>query len=99
MQRRSPRGCASPHSREIAPEVRETLRSAEQRREVRRVDEQDVAGALALRRHPEQRVELLVARRRERMRALEIDGLLSEHADATRVLRRDSVVRQMRVEV
>ena len=41
------------------------------------VDEHYVAGPLSFRRHPQQHVALFVAGRRERMRPLEIDWLLT----------------------
>ena len=52
---------------------------AEQRGEVRRIDQHDVAGALSARRHPDERVELGIARSGERMRAVRVHALASEH--------------------
>ena len=87
------------HHGEISPEIRQALRAAEERREIGRVHEHDVAGALFFRRHPEQGVELRVAGRGEGMRPVEIDGLTRQHMHRLCVLGRQLVVRQVRVEI
>jgi len=46
------------------------------------IDQHDIALAVALGRHPEDDVELGVPGASERMRAVEVDGLSSEDADA-----------------
>ena len=89
----------SVHQRQIAPEVRQTVRAAEKRGEIRGVDEHDVAGALLVRRHPEQAIELRVAGRSERVRPVEIDRLARQQMDRLGVLGGQLVVRQMRMEI
>ena len=85
------RGCAK---------VREAVRTAEQRREVRRVHQQDVARALvpAGGIHSNTLISLLPAAVNGCGRSRSI-GLAAKHADRARVRRRHSVVREMRVEV
>src|SRR5512134_1131451 len=82
------------HPREIAPEILEALRAAEQRREVRGIDDQDVAGPVSLRRHPEQRVQLRVPGRGERMRTIRVHDLPAQHVDRLRVPGGHLVMRQ-----
>src|SRR4051794_11395312 len=65
----------------IVPEPVQTGLSAEQGGEDRQVSEQDVAGSLAAWRHPEERVELLVSRVRERVRSGQVDGLSRQDVD------------------
>src|SRR5215471_8770797 len=89
---------AASHRREVAPEVLQTLRAPEESREVRQVDDQDVAGASALRRHPEEQVELLVARGREWVRTIRVDGLPRQHSHIPRVLPGQLVMGQVLVE-
>src|SRR5215471_13615970 len=89
---------SSSHRREVAPEVLQTLRAPEEGREVRQVNEQDVAGASALRRHPEEQVELLVARGRERVGPIRVDGLPRQHSDVPGVLPGQLVMGQVLVE-
>ena len=57
------------HRGEVVPEVAQTVGATEERGEVCGIDQHDVAGALSVRRHPDQRVEFGVARSSERMRA------------------------------
>src|SRR4051794_14195047 len=85
--------------RDVLPESFEALVAAKQRREDRRVRQQDVAGPLVLRRHPQEHVELAVAGLRERMRPRRIDRLLREQVNGRRIGRRDGVMREMRMEV
>jgi hypothetical protein len=51
----------SPHGGEISPEVLEAVRAAEQRGEMGRIDENDVAGSMFVGRHPVEAVELPIA--------------------------------------
>ena len=106
----APRACRRPavrppHSvgaslrRDVLPEPLEAVVAAEQRREDRRIGEQDVAGPIAFRRHPEEHVELTVTGFRERMRPRHIDRLLREQVNGRRIVGGDGVVRQMRMEV
>ena len=63
------------------------------------VDEQDVAGSLFVRRHPEQAVELLVPSGCEGMRAIGIDELPRQDMHRLGVLGRNFVVRQVQVKI
>src|SRR5712671_485122 len=83
--------------REILPEVMQARIAAEQRRENRGVCEQDVAGALAVWRHPEEHVEFTVSRFGERMRLRHIDRLSSQYTDGFRIIRSDCILRQVHV--
>src|SRR5438045_4050512 len=67
------------HQGQVSPEIRDAIGNAEEHGEVRRVGHHDVAGALGIRREPEQTVELGVASLRERVRSLHIDGLPCEY--------------------
>ena len=87
------------HHGEIFPEILQAVRAAKQCRENRRVGQQDVSGSFILRRHPDKRVELHVACRGKRMRAVEVNGLAREHMDGTGVLRSQRVVGQVEMEV
>jgi hypothetical protein len=60
----------SPHRREIPPEGLETLHAAKESGEIGQIDQNDVPGPLLVRRHPQQAVELPVARFAERMRTV-----------------------------
>ena len=84
---------------EVLPETLQALVASEQRAEHRRIDHQHVAGTVAARRHPDERVELLVSGVREGMRPGEVDGLLAENVDGPRVVRRHRVVRKVQVKI
>src|SRR5215813_3616607 len=86
------------HQGEIAPEVRDALNPAEERREVSHVDYQDVARPAVSRWQPQQGVKFLVSSGDERMWPLKIDGLAREHPDPWIVVTGQCVVRQMHVE-
>src|SRR3954469_6702610 len=98
--RAEPRITASPLLRgDVLPEAFEALVASEQRREDRRVGQQDVAGPFALRRHPQEHVELAVSCLREWMRPRGINRLLRQQVNGARFGRGDRVVGQMRVKV
>ena len=59
----------------------------------------EVPGALVFRRHPDQGVELLVACRSERVRAVQVNWLTRQDANGFFVIRGQCVVRQMGMEV
>ena len=63
------------HHGQIPPKVLQAVRAAKECGEVRRIDQHDISSTLCIWRHPEQAVELRVARRGERMRTVEINGL------------------------
>src|SRR5580704_7683579 len=86
------------HRREIPPERLETLRAAKECGEIGGIDQNDVSGPLIVRRHPQEAVELPIARLDERMRTVEVDRLPCEHLDGVRASRQ-FILRQMRVEV
>ena len=87
------------HLGKIGPESPETFCAAKQRREDCRVREQGIAATVALWRHPDQRIELSVPRGRKRMRPLQIDRLRAQYVDRLRVVGRQSVVREMQMEI
>jgi hypothetical protein len=73
---------ASPHQREVAPEILQAVGAAEKRGEVRRVDQHNASRALLVGRHPEQAIEFLVAGFGERVRTVEIDRLARQQLAA-----------------
>ena len=85
--------------RDVVPEAVKALVATKERREDRRVREENVSGSLAARRHPQEHVELAVPRLGVWMRVRHVDGLPSENADRVRILGRHCVVRQVRMEV
>src|SRR5437867_2897023 len=87
------------HLGEIPPEVRQAVGAPEERREVGVVDQQNVPGAWVLRRHPDEGVELRVARGGEGMRAIRIDELASEHLHGPGVLGGQLVMRQVKMKI
>ena len=84
----SSQASASSFRREVLPEALEALVAAEERRKDRRVREQDVAGAIARGRHPEEHVELAISGVGERMRLRRIDRLTREDVNRLRVIGR-----------
>src|SRR5215207_8614938 len=84
--------------REISPEVSQTVISAEQGAEDRRIGKKDVTGAIAIRRHPQQHIELGIAFLGEWMRLQHIDWLARQHVDRVAIVSH-SVVRQVHVKV
>src|SRR5580700_3742963 len=87
------------HQCQIPPEVRQTVRAAEQGGEIRRVDEHDVAGALLIWRYPEQAIELRVAGYGEGMRTVRINGLARQQMHRLGVLGGQLIVRQVWMEI
>ena len=65
----------------ISPEISQAVIRAEQRAEDRRIGKKDVTGPIALRRHPEQHVELGIAFLDEWVRLRRIDGLTRQHVN------------------
>ena len=63
------------------------------------VDDQDIAGPLTVRRHPEERIERGRAGDGERMGPLEVDRLLGQDMNGRPPRGGQLVVRQMRMEV
>src|SRR5205823_11510900 len=96
---RQPDSVAASPRRDVSAEPLEAFVAPEQRREDRRIREQDVAGAVPFRRHPQEHVELAVTGLGERMRSRQIDGLLGEQANGGRIGCRDGVMRQMRMKI
>src|SRR5262245_2207346 len=86
-----------PHRSEVAPERLEAVGAAEQRREVRGVDDQDITGSLACGRHPEQGVEIDIAGGRKRVRPVGVDRLARQDVNRARSRRRDAVMRQVKM--
>src|SRR5207344_1729313 len=83
----------------ILPEILQAFGSSKERGEVRGVDHQNVAGAFLVWREPEQTVELRVARRREWMRPIEIDGLARQQLHGFSIVLRQRIVRQVRMKI
>src|SRR6516162_9789253 len=86
------------HQGHIAPEVFQTLGDSEKCGEVRRVHQYDVSGTFVFWRHPQQAVELRVARCGEGVRTLHLDRLARQHVDCLALLFGDLVVRKMPME-
>ena len=87
------------HQGKIPPKVLKTIRTAEERGEVRRVHEDDIAGSLLIRRHPEQTVELGVTGCGEGMRTVEINRLARQQVHRFAVLLSNFIVRQVWMKV
>src|SRR4029077_2447790 len=67
------------HGGEVVPKILEAVGAAEKRGEVRGVDEDDVAGTRAGRRHPDQRVKFVVACRGKGVGPVGIDPLTTQN--------------------
>src|SRR2546429_6449562 len=65
------------------------------RSKYRGVRQQDVSGASCIRWHPDERVELGIARLRERMRSVQVNRLACKHVDGLRVIGGQRVMRQV----
>src|SRR6185503_5746364 len=87
------------HRGQVVPEVAKAVGTAEQRGEVRGIDQYEVARSLTGRRHPDQCVELRVARFRERMWPVRVDPLTAEDLQFLAFRCGEFVVRQVRMEV
>src|SRR6185369_2251081 len=83
----------------IPPEIFQTFGPAEERCEVGRIDEQNVACTITSRRHPQKTVEFCVACRGKWMRAIGIDRLARKHMDLGTVWLEQLVVRQVWMEI
>src|SRR5580765_864626 len=83
--------------RNVSPEVSQALVAPKERAEHGGVDDEHIAGACAARRHPHERVELLVARFDERMRSRQVDGLFGEDVDGPARSARNRVMRKVHV--
>src|SRR6185503_10496881 len=86
------------HCRDISPEISQAVVGAKQRAEDRGISEQNIAGAIAVGRHPEEHVEFGIALFEKRMRPRLIDWLFRQHAYRS-VIRSDCVMRQVHVEI
>src|SRR5580693_10184436 len=87
------------HDGEVVPEVLEAFGATEQRGEVSRVHQHDVAPALSGGRHPDQRVELGVTGRSERMRPVRVDALAAQHTHGVGFRLGEFVVRKVGMEI
>lgn len=85
--------------RHVPPEVPKTIRAPKQRGEDGRIGERYVAAPAALRRYPEERIELSIPRGGEWMRPGQVDRLRGQNTNGIRIFCRQRVVRQMQMEV
>lgn len=91
--------CPSTRSfvREILPEALQALVPAEQRREDRRIRQENVPRSFVNRRHPQEHVELAVAGLNEGVRPGHIDRLPCQDMDGFWIVCRNRVMREVHV--
>ena len=76
------------HQGEIPPKILQAFGATEERREIGRVDQDDVPRSLVIWRHPKETIELSFTTFGEGVWTIEINGLACEHPNRLGVLRR-----------